>query len=580
MNSVALRDYQQEALAAVQKELEQGVTKQLIVLPTGSGKTLVAAGLAKLYSKKLLFIAHRDELINQAVDKFTLHWPTADIGICKALKNEIDHQIVIGSVQTCSQAKRLAQLKKQNFQILVIDEAHHSTAPSYRRIIDELGFNDKTKLVVGLTATPMRTKETEGLGDVFEKIIYSRSISTMIKAGYLVPVVGRRIATKIDLKGIRIEKGDFEVAGLSRAVNKPERNELIVQKYLLHAQNRKGIAFCADVKHAHDLTRTFQEHNISCATVWGAMDSESRRSTLDDFKRGQLQMLTTVGVLTEGFDETSLSTILMCKPTRSLTLFTQCIGRGLRPHPLKENCLVIDFADNYHSIDSIITLTKSVPEAIEIDDEQEKDVTAIQDDQTTVSGSVVEIYDEEFDLLGQRQFVWIALGDDEYSLADDQRNEIIIRPVEGGYIAELYHGNAYAEQVQGRPLPLEYCQGVAEDWARKHLNLYYVDTKGQWIKDSRQAPATQGQTSFLSKNGVDATRMSKMRASVEVRKIIAMQNKERRREMLTGNITPAQKIMLHRAGIDSTHMSRSAANQTIALLKEVYGVIGWQEQKL
>lgn len=577
MNSVQLRDYQQEALAAIQKELEQGVTKQLISLPTGSGKTLVAAGTGKHYGKRLLFLAHRDELITQAVEKFKLHWPDADIGICKAKRNEIDHRIVIGSIQTCSQPKRLAQLKEKNFQILIVDEAHHAAAKSYRKTISELSFGgkDKNKLLIGLTATPMRSKEEEGLGDIFSKIVFSRSISTLIKAGYLVPVIGRRIATKIDLKGVRIKRGDFESGALSNKINTPERNALIVQKYLLHASTRPSIAFCADVKHAKDLCKAFQAQGISCAAVYGTMGLELRHSTLDDFKQGKLQVLTSVGVLTEGWDESSVAAILMCRPTKSLILFTQCVGRGTRPHPLKENCLVMDFADNYHSIDSIITLKKCIPDAIEISEEADHKNPVAQDIRIPENGKVVELYDEEIDILGQRQFIWIALGDDEYSLADDQRNEIVIRPVESGYVADHYHANSLVRQIQTNPIPLDYCQGVAEDWARQHLNLFYVDRKGDWLKISRQAHATQGQITFLSKNDIDARKMSKMRASLEIRRIIAIENKKRRQEMLIGNITPAQRIMLERAGIDYSNMNRGMANQVLTTLNEIQGATKW-----
>lgn len=573
--SLLLRDYQQEALAEIQKALESGTTRQLIVLPTGSGKTIVASAIAKHYSKRLLFIAHREELITQTYEKMKLYWPEADIGICKAERNEIDHKIVIGSVQTCAQDKRLTQLKSNNFQILIIDEAHHAAAKSYKKIINELGFSgNNNKLLIGLTATPMRTKSNEGLGDIFQTIVFSRSVSTMIKAGYLAPVIGRRITTGIDIRGIKIHKGDFEVAGLSRVVNKTERNELIVKKYQQHAPSRKGIAFCADVKHAHDLAQVFNNQNIAAAPIWGAMDSKNRRATLEDFKHGRLQVLTSVGVLTEGFDETSVSTILMCRPTKSLTLFTQCIGRGLRLHPAKENCLIMDFADNYHNINTPITLKQSIPDAIEIDEEKTKTDESTQNIKTINSCNLVEICDEEIDLLGQRQFIWIALGDDEYSLADDDKNEIIIKPHNDGYVANLYHYNKIVESVQANPLPLDYCQGVAEDYARKKLKTFYANTQGKWLQDSRKMPATRGQQEFLAKNGIECKNMSKMIASIEIRRVIALQNKEQRNETINGSITPAQRIILTKSGIPYNTMNRGQAERVISILKKIDDAIG------
>jgi superfamily II DNA or RNA helicase len=140
MSLVTLREYQQEALEEVYKWFIAGLNSQLIVLPTGSGKTILMAAIGQHFNKRLLLLAHREELIQQAVEKFKLYWPEADIGICKAEREEISHQIVIGSVQSCSRPKRLVKLKEQGFEILLIDEAHHASADSYQKIIEELGF--------------------------------------------------------------------------------------------------------------------------------------------------------------------------------------------------------------------------------------------------------------------------------------------------------------------------------------------------------------------------------------------------------------------------------------------------------
>ena len=135
MSFVQLREYQEEALQEIVKALSEGINKQLIVLPTGSGKTILMAALAKYFNKRTLILAHREELIQQAFDKFKLYWPEADIGICKAERAETNHQIVIGSVQSCCKPKRLAHLKDSEFNIFLIDEAHHATAESYQKII-------------------------------------------------------------------------------------------------------------------------------------------------------------------------------------------------------------------------------------------------------------------------------------------------------------------------------------------------------------------------------------------------------------------------------------------------------------
>jgi ATP-dependent helicase IRC3 len=222
--TIALRDYQLECLETVLNESKAGIRRQLLSLPTGSGKTVCMAAIAKTINKKTLILAHREELITQAVDKFQMFWPEVSIGICMAGRDEIDNQIVVGSVQSCSRPKHLEKLMEQGFDLMMIDEAHHSSADSYQNVINNLGFgNGSKKLLVGVTATPQRA-DSQGLGTTFDKITFSRSIGTMIKAGYLSPVVGRKILTSFIFQKIATSGGDFVISDLAEAMNTPERN--------------------------------------------------------------------------------------------------------------------------------------------------------------------------------------------------------------------------------------------------------------------------------------------------------------------------------------------------------------------
>src|ERR1700674_4281194 len=178
-----LRDYQSECIETVLNEFKAGVTRQLVSLPTGSGKTVVMGALARELNKKTLLIAHREELITQAVDKFKLVWPGVDIGVCMGERDEINAQVVVASIQSASRPKRLAKLKELGFELMMIDEAHHSASDSYQSVIRTLGFgSDLQKLLLGVTATPKRSDKL-GLDDTFTHVTFSRSISTMIKAG-------------------------------------------------------------------------------------------------------------------------------------------------------------------------------------------------------------------------------------------------------------------------------------------------------------------------------------------------------------------------------------------------------------
>lgn len=317
MSQIELRDYQLEALKAVNREYKSKVRRQLIVLPTGTGKTIIFAAIVKEWNVRTLILAHRDELIQQAVAKIKLIWPEADIGIVKGDLQEYDHQIIVGSVQSCMHKKRLKHLKEQDFQLLIIDEAHHSAAASYQKIIKKLGFLRKTgkQLLLGFTATPDRSDKL-GLGDTFQKIVFMRSISTMIQQGYLCPVSAKRCLTSVSLDGVHTTHGDFQRGQLAAAVNIKERNEFIADKYQLYADGRKAIGFCTDVQNCHDLAGSCNARGIPAKAIWGAMDSEARRRTIEEFKNGTIKVCTSCGVLTEGFDEPSINCILMARPTR------------------------------------------------------------------------------------------------------------------------------------------------------------------------------------------------------------------------------------------------------------------------
>jgi ATP-dependent helicase IRC3 len=560
MSFIQLREYQEEALNVIAKALSDGISKQLIVLPTGSGKTILMAAIAKHLNKRTLILAHREELIQQAFEKFKLYWPEADIGICKAERDETNHHIVIGSVQSCSKSKRLASLKDSAFDVLLIDEAHHATAESYQKIIKELGFHtDQTKLLLGVTATPNRS-DKDSLGETFEKVTYSRSISTMIKAGYLSPAIGRKILTNFSLQNIKMQNGDFSICELAEIVNTPERNAFIAEKYKAYATDRKGVAFCVDVAHCKDLSASFEKVGITSKAVWGEMPTEERRNVLEDLKAGRIQVAMSCGVLTEGFDEPSISCIAMARPTKSQSLYIQCIGRGLRLWPGKQDCLVLDFTDKGHSLDIVMSLSKTMPNTLEIHESPTGEREKIE---KTAKIEVIEECDTEFDLLGCAKFIWVPIGDNEWSLMDDDRNEIIMRSNENGYIADIYI-NGSKTSIVSNPIPIEYCSGVCEDYARRHLKIAFADLTTPWM--SKQSAPTKSQIEFLQKNNAFKNKMNKGEASIEIRKILALKNKQRR-QMENEPITSKQMYALTQFGIDTKNMSKLQAMREITRIK-------------
>jgi superfamily II DNA or RNA helicase len=219
------RPYQEEALVALEKGRTQGDQRQLVVLPTGSGKTIVWALDVKRVlqaepERGALFIAHRDELINQAVSKTKMVWPEADIGVAKAARNELGQQITVASVQTIQGPKRLEQLvAARPIDLFYIDEAHHSAAPSYQRIINAVREANPNVTIVGLTATPVRSDATK-LDTVFEKVTYQKSMLDLIEQGYLSDIELQMVDLDINIDGIPVRRGDLKPSDLREVLTR------------------------------------------------------------------------------------------------------------------------------------------------------------------------------------------------------------------------------------------------------------------------------------------------------------------------------------------------------------------------
>ncbi|MBA0087758.1 MAG: DEAD/DEAH box helicase [Acidobacteria bacterium Pan2503] len=244
----------------------------------------------------------------------------------------------------------MSLLQPDEFSIVVVDEAHHAVAPSYRRIFDHFGLLEPSvsRYLIGFTATPRRG-DKQGLGEVFEEVCYARDMREMIAERYLCPITGWRVDTDLSLDNVKVRHGDFIESQLARVVNMPLRNSLLVKAYRDFAPGRRAIVFCVDVAHAKDVHRAFAEAGIRAAPVWGELSRDQRRSTLAAFSAGEIDVVTNCNVLTEGFDEPRVDCVIMARPTKSKLLYAQMVGRGTRLHPGKRDLMVIDVADNSRS---------------------------------------------------------------------------------------------------------------------------------------------------------------------------------------------------------------------------------------
>jgi len=382
----------------------------------------------------------------------------------------------------------------------------------------------------------------------------------MIKAGYLSPVTGRKILTNLVLNRIQINHGDFCLSELSELVNTPDRNNFIVEKFKEYAPERKTVAFCCDVQHCKDLSDAFKAHGIRSAAVWGDMPSIERERALSGLKSGLLQAVTSCGILTEGYDEPTINAIIMARPTRSRSLYIQCVGRGLRLYPSKQDCLVLDFSDKHHNLDGIMSLTSTIPEA-----EIKGNAPQVEHEEVDMRPriEVISDCDKVFDILGSTRFIWVQVGN-EWSLQDDEKNELIMHPAGTGFTAILYLQNGTTQKIVKEPLPLEYCSGVCEDFARRNLKVAFADQSKPWM--AADATPTQGQIDFLGKNKISSNGMTRGQASIEIRKIVAVKNKQRR-DLSDEPMSDKQKHFLIGHGIDTSKMNKLVAIQTIGKIK-------------
>ena len=335
-----LKHHQREALDALQAMRDRHETIALLYHATGTGKTVTAVTDAKRCGGRTLFLAHTQELVNQAADTFRTLWPEVTVGRYMEAIKEPEAHVVCGSVQ--SVALHLENFREDAFSYLIVDEAHHAAADTYQKILAYF----HPAFTLGLTATPERTDDNRAILDIFKNTAHKLDIQTAVEIGELVPIRCIRIHTNIDLTRVRFNSVQYNIRDLESKIYVPERNRLIVDTWLQYVRNKRTVVFCASVRHAEEIAELFRQAGVSAAAVSGGMKPAERREFQDRFVRREILVLCACDLLNEGWDCPEIEVLFMARPTMSRVLYTQQLGRGMRLFPGKESLMVFDFVDN------------------------------------------------------------------------------------------------------------------------------------------------------------------------------------------------------------------------------------------
>jgi len=339
--SLTLRPYQQRAVHDLRLAFRDGARAPLLVLPTGGGKTICMAEILRGIAdrgRSAIVLVHRRELITQTAHKLAL--AAVEHGTIAAGITPTDHPIQVASVQTL--VRRLDHITTSP-DLIVVDEAHHATSSSWCRILQH--WPDALRL--GVSATPIRL-DSRGLSAVFDRLVLGPSVADLVFTGYLAQSRIYAPPQVADLSELRRRAGDYAIDQAADAMDRPTVTGDAIAHYQRLAGAQRAIAFCCSVQHAEHVADSFNVAGIPAATLLGSLDPVRRDQVVQQFAAGQLQVLVTVDVVSEGFDIPAAGCAILLRPTQSLSLYLQQVGRVLRPAPGKTHAVILDHVGNVH----------------------------------------------------------------------------------------------------------------------------------------------------------------------------------------------------------------------------------------
>lgn len=532
-----LRSYQREAVDAITGAWSDGMLRPAIVMPTGTGKTDVIAKIATDAAgagRRVLALAHRSELLDQITQRCLMHAPSIPIGRVQAERNQTRRPITVAMAPTLASEKRRAQLARPD--LVICDEAHHAASPSQMAILSWAGSFDHTP-TMGVTAT-MTRGDRKGLGDVWQDVVYKRSIKWAIDSGWLVEPRGRAVVTDhMDLAAAKVSRGDYQDGELGEMV--AQDVDQIVKAWREHASDRITVAFTPNVDSAQQLAEEFRAAGVPTGEVYGSTLHFERAVTYADLAAGRIRVLVSVMVTTEGWDCPPVSCILMARPTRLPGLYQQIVGRGLRPAPDKHDCLVLDVvgASRRQKLVTLIDLHETAeyddsalptepcevcggaPRGQRLTEEAPFQCTCGEGN-GAVTGPVRLLgpaqYDD-IDLFASSELNWLfSRGGLRFLPAGDRM--AVLWPESEGYLAGHCVTKGWPRDGQwladGAVLPLGQARELAEAWALAHDPTVASRSAGWRTRGGR---ASDAQITFAQRLGIQGVEtMNKARVSDEI----------------------------------------------------------------
>jgi DNA repair protein RadD len=510
------------------------------VAPTGAGKTILFSHIVGNLIKggglnKVLVIAHRDELTEQNRDKFLRIHPKIASTVVDAKTKSWDGNVTFAMVQTLSMPENLENMP--SVDLLVIDEAHHAAAETYRRIVDRaLELNPDCK-ILGLTATPNRS-DGKGLREVFSNVADQISLAELVSSGHL--VMPRTFVIDVGVRGelsrVKVSGSDFDMAAVDRIMNQEPINEAVVEQWKEKAEKRKTVVFCSTIAHAESVTAAFSAQGVRAVMVSGQMTPKERNRNLVAYSEGDASVIVNVQVLTEGWDHPPTSCVVLLRPSSAKSTMIQMVGRGLRTinaqeHPdlVKHNCIVLDFGTSsliHGTLEQDIDLDGMLATAEPLMMDCPSCGSQIplasyecpicgeelrSERQKTEKELVTSVEMMEINLLARSSFEWVELFDDHSAFLSTGFNAWA-----GVFkYSDDWYSVAGREKDAARVLTVGervVCLAAADDWLNENETEETAYKTRKWLSEQ----PTERQISILPKNSKLDFNLTRYQASAHI----------------------------------------------------------------